>query len=204
MLQNRQALLSNVQNKWLSQRKLHAFYHNVAASSVRDGVSAMLQLTGIGKMKPNTVFMGYKCDWNVISSDQLEEYLDMIHSSFELNYGVCIFRLRAGFDVRDRGNANHYAPVSSRPQQQKPRSSAVDLQMVDLDTSITTVDSYKMALEVGAVNDEQEENETKDSSTEELITMPSRFEERQGAGFIDVWWLYDDGGKYSCCTVLSV
>ncbi|XP_065911797.1 solute carrier family 12 member 2-like [Dysidea avara] len=194
LLHNRQALLSNRQNKWLNQRNLQAFYHNIAANSIRDGVSAMLQLTGIGKMRPNTVVMGYKCDWNVISSDKLEEYFDIINNSFHLNYGICIFRLRAGFDVRNRGNANHYAPVSSRPQQQMPRSSAVELQMDDLDVSITTVDSYKMALEVGALKEEKEENETKDDSTEELITMPSRFEERQGSGFIDVWWLYDDGG----------
>ena len=198
-MQNRQALLSNKQNKWLSQRNLQAFYHNIAASSIKDGVSAMLQLTGIGKMRPNTVVMGYKCDWNVISSDELEKYFDIIHNSFELNYGICIFRLRAGFDVRDRGNANHYAPVSSMPQQRMPRDSAVELQMDDLEPSITTVDSYKMALEVGALKNEKEENETKGDSTEELITMPSRFEERQGVGFIDVWWLYDDGGIYNTC-----
>lgn len=27
------------------------------------------------------------------------------------------------------------------------------------------------------------------------ITLPSRFEKKQEAGFIDVWWLYDDGGE---------
>ena len=29
----------------------------------------------------------------------------------------------------------------------------------------------------------------------ELITMPSRFEQVQERGYIDVWWLYDDGGQ---------
>ena len=28
----------------------------------------------------------------------------------------------------------------------------------------------------------------------EIITMPSRFEQIQDKGYIDVWWLYDDGG----------
>lgn len=28
----------------------------------------------------------------------------------------------------------------------------------------------------------------------DIITMPSRFETPQGRGYIDVWWLYDDGG----------
>ena len=30
---------------------------------------------------------------------------------------------------------------------------------------------------------------------QELITMPSRFENVQEKGYIDVWWLYDDGGR---------
>ncbi len=33
--------------------------------------------------------------------------------------------------------------------------------------------------------------------TPELITMPSRFETLQEKGYIDVWWLYDDGGRQS-------
>lgn len=32
----------------------------------------------------------------------------------------------------------------------------------------------------------------------ELVTMPSRFEEVQQKGTIDVWWIYDDGGTYVC------
>ena len=40
-----------------------------------------------------------------------------------------------------------------------------------------------------------QEEETAESSNPEIITMPSRFEKTQDRGFIDVWWLYDDGGK---------
>lgn len=32
-------------------------------------------------------------------------------------------------------------------------------------------------------------------STYEVVTMPSRFAQSQGKGFIDVYWLYDDGGE---------
>ena len=36
----------------------------------------------------------------------------------------------------------------------------------------------------------------------ELVTMPSRFEKVQEKGYIDVWWLYDDGGTalYHVCS----
>ena len=38
----------------------------------------------------------------------------------------------------------------------------------------------------------------------EIITMPSRFEQKQEKGFIDVWWLYDDGGRMIVPVYLEV
>ena len=38
------------------------------------------------------------------------------------------------------------------------------------------------------------ENTTVEDTVPEIITMPSRFEKVQETGYIDVWWLYDDGG----------
>ncbi len=29
----------------------------------------------------------------------------------------------------------------------------------------------------------------------EIMSLPSRFEKKQESGHIDVWWLYDDGGR---------
>ena len=29
----------------------------------------------------------------------------------------------------------------------------------------------------------------------DIASLPSRFEKKQEVGTIDVWWLYDDGGK---------
>ena len=35
---------------------------------------------------------------------------------------------------------------------------------------------------------------SREDSAPEIITMPSRFDQVQEKGNIDVWWLYDDGG----------
>ncbi len=40
----------------------------------------------------------------------------------------------------------------------------------------------------------QSDNLGEGAGVPEIITMPSRFERVQEKGFIDVWWLYDDGG----------
>ena len=48
-------------------------------------------------------------------------------------------------------------------------------------------------LDLDAVETEREE-ELQEQAPPEIITMPSRFDQVQGKGYIDVWWLYDDGG----------
>ena len=48
--------------------------------------------------------------------------------------------------------------------------------------------------EPGQEGEEEGEGSHEDSAPE-IITMPSRFDQVQEKGYIDVWWLYDDGGK---------
>ena len=52
--------------------------------------------------------------------------------------------------------------------------------------------------EPGQEGEEEEEGSHEDSAPE-IITMPSRFDQVQEKGYIDVWWLYDDGGKTKYC-----
>lgn len=51
-----------------------------------------------------------------------------------------------------------------------------------------------VAVEVGEMElTDNQEGESRGSAYE-VVTMPSRFAQPQGKGFIDVYWLYDDGG----------
>jgi solute carrier family 12 sodium/potassium/chloride transporter 2 len=49
-----------------------------------DGISfekaarALLQATGIGKMKPNVLMMGYKSNWKNCSPEELAEYFNIL------------------------------------------------------------------------------------------------------------------------------
>ena len=43
-----------------------------------DGVAAMLQASGIGKMKPNILLLGYKGDWRNSSKQETEDYFASI------------------------------------------------------------------------------------------------------------------------------
>lgn len=43
-----------------------------------EGAQALMQLSGLGKMKPNMVLMGYKRDWNTCPEEELNAYFGVI------------------------------------------------------------------------------------------------------------------------------
>ena len=59
-----------------------------------------------------------------------------------------------------------------------------------------SVNSYAAAMEEGEldVSDSVNTKDTPINPTYKVVTMPSRFSQKQGEGTIDIYWLYDDGG----------
>ena len=76
------------------------------APSFREGVRIMLQTVGLGKLKPNTVVLGYKRDWKKLWKDPsgrsvVKEYVNVVHDAFELDHSVAILRLRGELDLQE-------------------------------------------------------------------------------------------------------
>lgn len=44
-------------------------------SNLHSGVAAMLGLTGVGKVYPNILMMGYKNDWATCEGNSLDQYV---------------------------------------------------------------------------------------------------------------------------------
>ncbi|XP_043910677.1 solute carrier family 12 member 2-like [Protopterus annectens] len=84
--------------KWLIQHKKKAFYSAVCAEDFRQGVHYLIQASGLGRMKPNTLVLGFKTDWMSCNSKDLENYVNIIHDAFDFQYGIVIVRLREGLD----------------------------------------------------------------------------------------------------------
>ncbi|KAJ4938723.1 hypothetical protein JOQ06_003332 [Pogonophryne albipinna] len=84
---------------WLNQRKVKSFYRGVAAADLRSGVNILLQGAGLGRIKPNVLLMGFKKDWQSDTPQAADNYIGILHDAFDLQYGVCILRLREGLDV---------------------------------------------------------------------------------------------------------
>jgi solute carrier family 12 sodium/potassium/chloride transporter 2 len=83
---------------WLNANKIKAFYTLVDGISFEKAVRALLQATGIGKMKPNVIMMGYKSNWKNCSPEELAEYFTALHDAFENRMSVTILRLPGGQD----------------------------------------------------------------------------------------------------------
>uniref|UniRef100_A0A4X2LH62 Solute carrier family 12 member 2 n=1 Tax=Vombatus ursinus TaxID=29139 RepID=A0A4X2LH62_VOMUR len=74
--------------RWLIKNKMKAFYAPVHADDLRDGTQYLMQAAGLGRMKPNTLVLGFKKDW-------LQTDID----AFDIQYGVVVIRLKEGLDI---------------------------------------------------------------------------------------------------------
>lgn len=59
-----------------------------------------MQCSGLGKLRPNIVVLGFKHNWQNESKENVEEYINIIHDSFEAKYSVAILRMPTGEYVR--------------------------------------------------------------------------------------------------------
>ncbi|XP_043072701.1 solute carrier family 12 member 3 isoform X1 [Puntigrus tetrazona] len=156
--------------KWLDKRRIKSFYHTVVADDLRVGVQMLLQSTGLGRMKPNVLVMGFKKNWRKAQPGVIENYIGILHDAFDLQYGLCVLRMKEGLDISRTMQAHVNLGFETSTEQ-----------ALDTRTSTTTT------------------SPTIDTSLdpEELmaISQPTTvFQTRQGKKTIDVYWLSDDGG----------
>jgi solute carrier family 12 sodium/potassium/chloride transporter 2 len=243
----KQQSVQDSQTQWLKHNKIRAFYNSILSTNLHSGSLALYQMAGLGKLKPNTVLLGFKNNWKQASVGEVEEYMRIIQDAFEYNMGVCIFRLRAGFDTTEKsgqltqGEISHLTltprpsvdvpthkmslsmesqPLLGRVEEDAPvilnrrvsstsqphASVYVDLEMSTYhktsavlspeESTHASVNSYAAAMEEGEldVSDSVNTKDTPINPTYKVVTMPSRFSQKQGEGTIDIYWLYDDGG----------
>ncbi|MGH0138094.1 UNVERIFIED_CONTAM: hypothetical protein FKN15_008407 [Acipenser sinensis] len=151
--------------KWLNKRKIRSFYTSLSGDNLRDGAKNLMQATGLGKLKPNTLFMGFKGNWQEDLPRNMDDYIGTIHDAFDMNYGVCLLRLTEGLDISTKVEA-HVNPAFENHE----------------------------ATETEKKEDSTETIEGMCSSHQVDEQASSIFQGKQGKKAIDVYWIYDDGG----------
>ncbi|XP_045427077.1 solute carrier family 12 member 2 isoform X5 [Pipistrellus kuhlii] len=191
--------------RWLIKNKMKAFYAPVHADDLREGAQYLMQAAGLGRMKPNTLVLGFKKDWLQADMRDVDMYINVFHDAFDIQYGVVVIRLKEGLDISHLQGQEEL--LSS--QEKSPGVKDVVLSMEyskksDLDTSKPS--SEKTITH----KDEEEDGKTptqpllkKESkgpavplnvADQKLLEASTQFQKKQGKNTIDVWWLFDDGG----------
>uniref|UniRef100_A0AAY4CTS3 Solute carrier family 12 member 2 n=1 Tax=Denticeps clupeoides TaxID=299321 RepID=A0AAY4CTS3_9TELE len=108
------------------------FYPNSPAST-----PCLRKATGLGRLKTNTLVLGFKNAWRDGHMRDVETYINTIHDAFDLQYGVVLLRLREGLDVshiQGQGNgadAYIYCSWSSDVKGQSVQLSAGDQKLLE-------------------------------------------------------------------------
>ncbi|KAL7402151.1 hypothetical protein ABVT39_010531 [Epinephelus coioides] len=157
---------SNSHVTWLNRRKVKSFYSGVVATELRPGVNMLLQGAGLGRIKPNVLLMGFKKDYHSDTPQAAHNYIEILHDAFDLQYGVCMLRMKDGLDVS------------------YPPQSFVNLSFDGGQESLNTISAPSRI-----------QTRTTSSVSTEPEPQPSTvFQKKQGKKTIDVYWLSDDGG----------
>uniref|UniRef100_A0A8D0FVZ1 Solute carrier family 12 member 1 n=1 Tax=Strix occidentalis caurina TaxID=311401 RepID=A0A8D0FVZ1_STROC len=184
---------------WLTKNKRKAFYAAVAADSFRDGVKSLLQASGLGRMKPNTLVIGFKRDWRNAAATQVENYVGVIHDAFDFELGMIIVRISQGFDI------SQVLQVQEELEKLEQERLALEATIKENDFEEGRSGICGFFRKASTLNISK--HETKKGSTintiqsmhvgefnQKLLEASTQFKKKQGKGTIDIWWLFDDGG----------
>ncbi|XP_051953113.1 solute carrier family 12 member 3-like [Xyrauchen texanus] len=161
---------SSIHLNWLNKRRIKSFYHTVVADDIRSGVQMLLQSTGLGRMKPNILVMGFKKNWRKGQWSNLENYIGILHDAFDLQYGVCVLRMKEGLDICRAMQAHVNLGFETSTEQVLDTRTSSSTTKPTIDTSL-------------------------DTETLMAMSQPATvFQSKQDKKTIDVYWLSDDGG----------
>nr|XP_034987017.1 solute carrier family 12 member 1 isoform X2 [Zootoca vivipara] len=184
---------------WLTKNKRKAFYAAVAADSFRDGVKSLLQASGLGRMRPNTLVLGFKKDWKEATAVEVENYMGVIHDAFDFDFGVVVARISQGFDISQVLLVQEELKKLEQ-ERQVLEATIKDSEFEEGNGGIQRYFRRAARLNITKTKPKKESSISTISSmhvgefNQRLLEASTQFKKKQGKGTIDVWWLFDDGG----------
>ena len=70
--------MSMMATSWFRTNKIKSFYSLVDGANFQDGATSLLQTSGLGKLRPNILLMGYKKDWSTCPLENLNMYFNVM------------------------------------------------------------------------------------------------------------------------------
>uniref|UniRef100_A0A2C9GV90 Uncharacterized protein n=1 Tax=Anopheles dirus TaxID=7168 RepID=A0A2C9GV90_9DIPT len=203
-------LRSNDSRTFLETRKIEGFYELIDGTGFEEGIRAMIQTSGVGKLSPNIVLVGYKADWMRCPVLELQTYYNMLNDAFDNRMALAILRLPNGLDFSHLTSESP-ADDSLRMSANESLSSLQHITPTAANNKLMYVDSNlglqgsKKNLQTGEDTKPYASSSTSRESIDssirhesivppEVLDRLNIFYRKQPKGTIDVWWMYDDGG----------
>ncbi|KAG8273257.1 hypothetical protein J6590_025694 [Homalodisca vitripennis] len=214
--------------RWFDQHRIKAFISiaDEASGSFETAAQSLMQIAGLGKLRPNTVLMGYKSDWQTCPREELDQYFSLIHSALDNYLAVAILRMPYGLDYSSVLQDKDVEMVSSLDK--KDAEDKIRRNQSEENPGLTTETSpdgdtegdgdgdgegsadgdVEAPADLSPVEPEASEqvsgkvklwaelymNVEGDPLSPAVMKELTHFRRKQEKGFVDVWWLYDDGG----------
>ncbi|XP_034482293.1 bumetanide-sensitive sodium-(potassium)-chloride cotransporter [Drosophila innubila] len=123
-------------SNWFRKHTVKGFYALVDGEDFEGGTRALMQATGIGKLKPNIILMGYKSDWQTCERKELVQYFNVMHKALDMYLSVAILRVPQGLDCSQllgspEGIWSTAANNLDVPRTLQPNESSGDLQATE-------------------------------------------------------------------------
>ncbi|XP_034943352.1 bumetanide-sensitive sodium-(potassium)-chloride cotransporter [Chelonus insularis] len=194
----RSAMIEKSSN-WLRNNKIKGFYSVIDGMSFQEGATSLLQASGLGKLRPNILLMGYKQDWATCAREDLNMYFNVMHKSLDMHIAVAILRLSEGFDHSALVNETEDSKKSSVTIRGNQSFSQLSQASSTSDISMPGSPSPKRSEIINKSPDASPSNRQESKPmiaviSKDIISSLTKFKKKQKRGTIDVWWLYDDGG----------
>ncbi|KAI1900257.1 hypothetical protein AGOR_G00048130 [Albula goreensis] len=181
--------------RWLLKNRTKAFYTPVFAEDLRQGGQYLLQASGLGRLRPNTLVIGFKNNWRDGEMKDVETYINMIHDAFDFQYGAVILRLKEGLDISHIQGQDELLTSQEKAPGLKDIVVSIDLNKDSDADSSKTSSRISTAQSSPIIQKEKKSPPVMLSKADQrLLEASQQFQKKQGKGTVDVWWLFDDGG----------
>ncbi|XP_045075417.1 LOW QUALITY PROTEIN: solute carrier family 12 member 1-like [Coregonus clupeaformis] len=177
---------------WLNKKKRKAFYAAVTCDSFRQGTENLLQASGLGRLKPNILMMGFKKDWRTADTADVQSYVGVLHDAFDFEYGTVVLRMNQGLDI------SHI--IKAQEEMEREAQEQKDLEKEELAEENKGKSIFRKSRKLSTQGLTSRASVKTPQSpqavvvNERLVSTSTQFQRKQGKGTIDVWWMFDDGG----------
>uniref|UniRef100_A0A674AAA8 Solute carrier family 12 member 3 n=1 Tax=Salmo trutta TaxID=8032 RepID=A0A674AAA8_SALTR len=171
---------------WLNKKKRKAFYAAVACDSFRQGTEILLQASGLGRLKPNILMMGFKKDWRTADTAGVQSYVGILHDAFDFEYGTVVLRMNQGLDI------SHI--IKAQEEMEREAQEQKDLEKEELAEENKGKSIFRKSRNLSTQGLTSRGTRSLVVVNERLVSTSTQFQRKQGKGTIDVWWMFDDGG----------